>query len=193
MFCIKCGKGIEEESVFCEFCGTKQVKMESTKEIASTASEPVKESKVETAAKVSKEITNLELKKIADHLEFLGYEIEKLDTGEGREYIAARPATGYNYIFHEMTPDFILFQVSLRTEKKQDSGMGTAVNRINKALGLSRFYYDIGEEDGLVMLRIEAVYVGLYLKEKFARFQDRFEKEQEMVAQLEETKVFMND
>ena len=64
MFCTKCGKKIEEGSIFCEFCGTKQADIELTKDAESTASEPVKGSEVETVAEVPKEIINKEKSRV---------------------------------------------------------------------------------------------------------------------------------
>lgn len=192
MFCTKCGKKIEEGSIFCEFCGTEQVKVELAKETEPTVLEPVKELKNETLAEVPKEIINKELNKFADHLEFLGYEIEKLAL-DNIERVVARHTNKNNCVFFQMMPNLSLFQVNFTTEKKHNPIMDVAVNSINKELGLSRFYYDIGKEDNLVVFRIEAMYVGSYSKEEFALFQDRFEKEQGLIFQHESFKIFLDE
>lgn len=184
MFCEKCGKNIAEESVFCEFCGNKiGIKKEGKQEI--TAETPKKIDKKDAT------ILNKILKQIADHLEFLGYKIEKLEMSNNREIIAARHEIHNNYLFHEVLAGVTLFQVSLTTSKKKDKNMDEVVNIANKNFLISRFYFDV--EDDLVVLRIEAVYMGDYSKESFARFEEQFEKEQSQLIQFEEFKIFLNN
>ena len=191
MFCTQCGKKIEEGSIFCEFCGTKQADIELTKDAESTASEPVKGSEVETVAEVPKEIINKELKKFADHLGFLGYEIEKLEVGENKEWVLATHPTSNNAVFFEIIPGFILFQVNLNTGKKHEAKMDVAVNIINKELNLARFYYVL--EEGLAKLKIEAVYTGSYVKETFGQFHELFENDQKRAAQIEDFVIFLKE
>ncbi len=184
MFCEKCGKNIAEESVFCEFCGNKiGSKKEEKQEII--AETPKKIDKKEAA------ILNKTLKQIADHLEFLGYKIEKLEMPNDRELIAARHEIHNNYLFHEVLAGVTLFQVSLSTGKKKDKKMDEVVNIANKNFLISRFYFDV--EDDLVVLRIEAVYMGDYSKEAFARFEEQFKREQSQLIQFEEFKIFLNN
>lgn len=184
MFCTKCGKEIAADSVFCEFCGTKV-------EVKSAPSQESQPKKNDTPQKKqAEEITNKTLQQMASHLEFLGYEIERLEIGENKEWVAARHPQSNNYLFFELLPNFILFQVSLRTDKKSNSKMDEAINKMNKALAISRVYYEV-DEDKKVLLRIESVYSSDYQKERFARFRDTFESEQKMLSNLEEFQAFV--
>lgn len=192
MFCTNCGKQIVDDSVFCEHCGTK-----------TTVKEPVKvdteitEKEEDVSGKPSdetqgKEIQNIELKKMADHLEFHGYSIEKVDLGNGREWILARHDNIHNQVFLELTPGFVLFRASFSTNKKHSPKMDVSVNEANMHLDFAKLYYEIGEDD-LVTIKFEATYVGDYSKGPFARFQDIFHKEVDRLGQLEELKVFLDE
>jgi hypothetical protein len=105
MHCEKCKKKISEDSIFCEFCGHK-------------ISREIHVSKKKKKEDIIKEIT---LKHIANHLEFLGYEIEKLDSEGEREFIAARHAKENNLLYWQVYPNFILFKTGLKTSKASSS------------------------------------------------------------------------
>lgn len=191
MFCVNCGKQIADDSTFCEFCGAKLVKEEISKEVNALSSNPENDIKEGTQVEKTKEIKNKELKQMADHLEFLRYEIEKLDIEGELEWVAARHSVHNNYVFHEITPYFVLFQSGIKLEKEYTSAMAESINVINKVLNITKVYYEV--LDDFPVLRIEAVYVGEYSKEKFARFQDLYEKDQTSMTQLEDFKVFFKD
>lgn len=183
MFCEKCGKNIPDNSVFCEFCGSKVMQ----EEIASEKAAEV----LEKNPKSPKPIQNENLKQMANHLEFLGYQIEKLDTEGDREFIAARHSKDNNIVFWEMIPAFAMFKVSLTTKKKSSAKIDAFINNANKSLEISKLYYDI--DDNVLTLRFEAVYVGKYVKETFGQFHKIFENDQERGCSLNDfSKLFVD-
>jgi len=192
MFCTNCGKQIAEDSVFCEFCGAKLSKAEQKE-----TREVVEEQKIEVLKKEddsndNNKITNGELHQMAAHLEFLGYSTKKLDAGEGREWVIAKHPTNNTLLFFELLPSFVLFRASFSTGKKHSSEMDVAVNEANKNLNLAKFYYEV-EEDGLVSVKFESVYIGDYSKAAFARFHDFFDKEVRRLGQSEYFQSFLTD
>lgn len=134
------------------------------------------------------------LEQIVNHLEFLGYKIEKIDpTKEGEKIWGyARQSDRNTLAFLEMSPELILFKVSLVTKKQPSLEMDTFVNRFNMALNLSKFYYYV--EDNNVVVRFEAIYTGGYLKEAFGQFYNLFEREQARLLSFENaSKIFLNE
>lgn len=192
MFCTNCGKQIADDSAYCEFCGTKMSKAGQRE-----AKESLEEEKVETLKKKdspgdNEKISNAELQQMADHLEFLGYSTKKLDVGEEREWVVAKHPTNNSLVFFELLPNFILFRASFSTGKKHSSEMDVAVNEANKSLNLAKFYYEV-EDDGLVSVKFESIYIGDYSKGVFARFHDFFDREVGRLGQSEHFQAFMND
>lgn len=182
MFCEKCGKNIPDNSIFCEFCGNKIMQEEIvTEKIVKAPKENIKNLKV---------IQNENLKQITNHLEFLGYEVRKLDMEGDREFIFAKHAKNNNVIFWEMFPNFVMFKVSLTTEKKPSEKIDAFINNANKNLEISKLYYDI--DDAILTLRFEAIYVGAYVKETFGQFHELFENDQKRVCSLDDfSKLFV--
>jgi len=182
MFCEKCGKNIPDNSIFCEFCGNKIMQEEIvTEKIVKSSEGNNKNLKV---------IQNENLKQITNHLEFLGYEVRKLDIEGEREFIFAKHAKNNNVIFWEMFPNFVMFKVSLTTEKKASSKIDAFINNANKNLEISKFYYDI--DDNILTLRFEATYVGVYVKETFGQFHELFENDQKRACSLDDfSKLFV--
>lgn len=191
MFCPHCGKQVPVDSAFCEFCGAKIVS-EETGEAAMDVQKP-KDTKQEVEKRNdTSSIHDEKLKQIANHLEFLGYQIEREENDQHKEVITATHLTNNNFLFFEMLPDYVLFKAGLRVDKKPTQEMDVAINQINKALLISRVYYDT-DGKSLEILRIEASYQGKYIKEDFARFHEIFEKDQQLMTQVEEFKAFLKD
>lgn len=192
MFCTNCGKQIASDSVFCEHCGTKVTKVTEAKESAAPEEKSAEPTPSKAPAKEKDEkIQNKELREMAEHLEFHGYSIEKVDMENGREWILAKHEDIHNQVFLELFPGFVLFRASFYTKKKHSPQMDIAVNEANKHLNFAKFYYAV-DEDNYATVKFEATYVGDYSKGLFARFQDVFHKEVDMLYQLEEMKAFLN-
>lgn len=179
MFCEQCGKKISDDSLFCEFCGGK-IKQEERHETIKSVEKQ----------KSPKVIQNESLKQIANHLEFLGYEVKKLDIDGEREFIFAKHSKNNNIVFWEMFPGFTMFKVSLTTEKKPSAKIDAFINDTNKVLEISKLYYDIDEN--VLTLRFEAIYVGNYIKETFGQFYDIFTNDQQKGCSLNDfSKLFL--
>lgn len=181
MFCEKCGKNIADDSIFCEFCGHKN------KEEKTTPHKKEEKKKVDGLTSIKNET----LKQMANHLNFLGYEIEKLDLKDDKEFVVARHSKNNNIIFWEMFPNFVMFKVSLTTQKKSSAKVDAYMNEANKDLDFTKVYYDI--DKGVLTLGLEAVYIGEYVKQTFGQFYEIFEKDQQRFTLLDDfNKLFID-
>ena len=84
MICRNCSKNIDEDSKFCQFCGEKSEKAEDTK------------------------IEDVD-KQFIDHLEFLGYEVEKLEAQNSSQRYLAKHKNRSNLIFNPIKNTGISF------------------------------------------------------------------------------------
>lgn len=164
MYCKNCGKNIPDSSVFCEFCGNKIRKEDET----TKTDTKVPAEKIE----INKEIKNEKIKKMASHLEFLGYEIEKLETDENdkRDSIFAKHPNNLDFTLLEVFPDFVILRALMATKKKPSSEIDAFINDMNKVFVISKIYREV--EDEIVYLRVESIYTGAYIKDIFAKFMD---------------------
>jgi hypothetical protein len=130
---------------------------------------------------------NKKIDNIINHLEFLGYKIEKVTPEKegGKELIMALHDQKNNLLFWEMLPNFVLFRISLSSTKTHIPEMDDFVNRANKILNISKIYTEIGKNEDNVTLVFEMIYIGDYSKEIFSQFLDHFTKDQESLAQIE--------
>ncbi len=115
---------------------------------------------------------------IQNHLEFLGYKIERVSPqkeGE-KEFFQATNPNKFFFTYFEIFPNFVLFKISFNYKSKQSAEMDAAINVANLLMNINKVYYQT--PDGDVVLRFEATYVGDYVKEVFARFFDYFERDQ---------------
>lgn len=134
------------------------------------------------------------LEQIANHLEFLGYKIEKIEPKkEGdKELVIATHAKNNNMVIFEMLPSFIMFRVNLTSERKPSTEMDTFLNDANKKFDVAKVFYD--NEDDNAVLRFEAIYIGEYSKEIFGQFYDMFEKDQKRIVVLDNfSKIFLKE
>jgi|GEM_PF-1365888 len=183
MFCEKCGKKISDDSAFCEFCGQK-IECGEKKENLSLEKKKGQE-------KENDQIASDNLKQIANHLEFLGYEIEKLSSAGEREFIAARHAKDNNMVYWLVYPNFILFRTGLKTSKKPSPKMDDFINKVNKILEMSRVYYEMIDDN--LTIQFEAVFSGKYNKELFGQFLDFFKNDQTRTCSFEDfNKLFID-
>jgi len=164
MFCEKCGKKISDDSAFCEFCGQK-IECGEKKENLSLE-------KKKGQKKENDQIASDNLKQIANHLEFLGYEIHRneLTEKDKRESLFVNHPDNLNLTILEMLPNFIIFRTLMATEKKPSAKIDAFLNDMNKNFLISKIYREV--EDNKVYLRIESVYIGDYVKDIFGRFID---------------------
>lgn len=181
MFCEKCGKKISGDSIFCEFCGNRNKEEKIVKNTKKT------EKKMDEPAPIKNE----NLKQMANHLEFLGYEIERLDSEGERELIAARHAKENNIVYWQIYPNFILFRTGLKTSKSSSSEIDDFINKINKALEITKVYYEIIDDN--LTIQFEAIFNGKYDKEIFGQFIDFFKNDQVRMCSVEEfNKLFID-
>lgn len=164
MFCEKCEKNISEDSVFCEFCGNE------TKKEQKIAKDSIKAN--EAPMKDTSSIQNEKLKQMANHLEFLGYQIEKLEATkeDKRETVFAGHPNNLNFTLLEAYPGFIILRALMSTKKPPSPEIDAFLNDINKSFVISKIYREI--ENNIIYLRIESIYTGDYIKELFGRFMD---------------------
>jgi uncharacterized membrane protein YvbJ len=181
MFCEKCGKNIADDSIFCEFCGHKNKEEKSTPH--------KKEEKKKVGGLTS--IENETLKQMASHLEFFGYEIEKLNSESKMEIVAARHTKENNIVLWQIYPSFILFRTGLKTSKSPSSEIDDFINKINKILEITKVYYEMIDNE--LTIQFEAIFNGKYDKEIFGQFIDFFKNDQVKMCSVEEfNKLFID-
>ncbi len=146
MNCINCGNQLSNDAKFCNMCG-KPVEI---------IKSPIKPQ-------------NKTLEKICDHLQFLGFNVEIVSEKEGqKEYALARHAQKYNIAIMILTPNIILFKTNLITNRNSSPAADSFMNTANRTMACTKVYYDV--EEGKMILRFEAFYIGEYSKEIFSEF-----------------------
>jgi len=134
------------------------------------------------------------MEQIANHLEFLGYRIDKKVPGDKKPYFIAYHSTRNNLVVIQYEPNFIYFRTNLTSVKPPSSNMDAFVNKANHSFSVSRFYYDKNEKEKGTILRFSAMYIGEYSKEIFGKFIDMYKRDQDMVRGMENfTKTFLKD
>lgn len=175
MFCKNCGNNLKVNTSFCNKCG-KKIEETDLNVVGNTQQEFKKD---------DMSIINIKLKQVADHLEFLGYQVNKFETKEqtDKELMVATHLNNNNILFWEFLPNFVMFKISLTTGRKPSAKINQFINAANKKFNITRIYYDV--EDSLVVLRLEAVYIGSYSKEIFGQFYEFFNNDQKSLNLLE--------
>lgn len=152
MNCKNCNKNIEEDSKFCQFCGEK-IKI---------AEEP-------KAEDVEDEVIN--------HLEFLGYEIKKLDINGGSQQYSAihksRPNLFFNSISNIGISFVSFYSVDDEKIKKQRDVVLEVINRMNNQALFCSFSLTPDSKNFVC----GALYQGKYNKKQLADFMDIFEND----------------
>lgn len=120
-------------------------------------------------------------KKIADHLEFLGYTVDSNELEDGSKIFFANHAQKNNIVFAPGGGDggVVFFRVSLTANKKVSSDMIMYAHKASSDMNLSRVFVDKGEGAKEAILRLGATYVGDYTKKAFSTFYDLLEGDQQ--------------
>lgn len=164
--CHNCGKQIDANAKFCTHCGAK---IQAETPVVADVKASVKQ---EPQPKL-----NENLEKISDHLEFLGYKLEKIKAkdNDAKDCIIAIHNQKNNVFIIAISPTMSLFKIQLSTKKKHVPAMDTFVNDANKALVFAKVYTELDSESKDVILMLEAMYTGNYNKESFAEFFECFQ------------------
>ncbi len=154
MKCIKCDQRIDEDCKYCPSCGNK----------------------VEITDKPA--VVEVE-HEIFEHLEFLGYETNKLEVnaGNAQRYSAIHKGSKPNLLFNAITDigtSFVtLYNINEDKVKKNHKEALETVNRMNYQTLFCSF--SISPE--LNSFVCSALYLGKYSKKQFADFLDLFEND----------------
>lgn len=119
---------------------------------------------------------NENVEKICNHLEFLGYQLEKTKAKKANEkdFVLARHSQKNSVFILILSPNILLFKISLTTGKKHVPVMDAFINEANKVLIFAKMYYEIDKETQEVVVRLEALYTSDYKKEAFGEFFESF-------------------
>ena len=111
--------------------------------------------------------------KILNHLEFLGYTIEKNEkkNTDDRQWYACAHPIHYNISCWEMRPSCVMFRMSIRTDVGFQPKTFEYFNDANRRLTITKAFADKGDEEH-VLIRFEAIYTGGYEKTVFGTFMD---------------------
>jgi hypothetical protein len=168
IICKKCNNKIDGNSKFCTYCGANlesqkpfQIEEESNQE---------KPAKIIAQQEQPKLDDNLE--KICSHLEFLGYNLEKIKSKDNtlNDSVIAQHSQKNSVFILRVSPNIILFKISLSTNKKHVQAMDAFINEANKILVFSKIYTELDKNTKEVILRIEALYTSDYHKAAFGEF-----------------------
>lgn len=116
---------------------------------------------------------NNTFEKIINHLEFLGYDVEAVETakeGEKKYFLAKHPSKS-NYLFYEIGPNLLIFRARYTTTKEYSSAMDKFINKGNYTMNITKVTYEI-EENNTPTLIFESTYLGQYQKDLFGQFFD---------------------
>lgn len=178
MNCDKCQKEIDEDSKFCDHCGSK-----------------VEESQKENKTKDKEKALPQVLADVKNHIEFIGYEVEEVepeDSGVIRLY--ARHKSRSNLIISYLPSIEALIFVSnfkytrVESEIKKNNILKT-VNEINNNLAIITSF-SVGSDFDTVS--ISSWYPSDYSKKNFSDFLEIFENEISRLLANEEFQKLIN-
>lgn len=110
------------------------------------------------------------LEQMANHLEFLGYSVERTPAkadGE-KSLILAKHSQNPNVVAIEMQPGWTLFRSSFGINKPVSQAMDIAISELSRTTDVANPHYAV--EDGKVNLRFDSSYTGNYSKDVFGNF-----------------------
>lgn len=106
---------------------------------------------------------------IKNHLEFLGYKVEKPEVAEGAQAsLLAKHNTEPNFWVVEINPNVLILRASFSITKPVSPQLDEAMNTLSATTDVSNPCYVV--DDGQVTVRFDAPYTGEYSKEVFADF-----------------------
>lgn len=108
------------------------------------------------------------LTQISNHLNSLGYSLEDFTIGEKEGVIASR-STDNNITLFEISPNFVILEITLLSYKPITNEMKDFVNQANRVLSIAKAYW-FSSDDGNAALKLNAIYNGKYTKETFTVF-----------------------
>lgn len=123
------------------------------------------------------------LDRFTDHLEFLGYKIEKLDTSPKDDFYSALATHTKNNniaLIAQKNIDLILFQIRLNFDKRVTTIMYEYLDEVNGRVDLARAYID--EESSQLILQTH--WTSTYDKKLFGEFLAMFENDQKILVSL---------
>ena len=125
---------------------------------------------------------NTTLEEIANHLEFFGYSIEKIEREDDlNKFIYYASHEKYcNLRFLEVYKYFVCFQLGHWHDEQSTntSALAEVFNEFNRKGMLAKFYYTQDNDSSRVYVYTEAIYIGDYTKQSFALFYDRFKADE---------------
>lgn len=119
------------------------------------------------------------LKQVLSHLEFLGYELEKIpsENNDELECCMAIHPTLNNLLIIDSYPHFITFLIKLTCNKPMSIDMLKYINNVTPSLLISNASC-MEFENNQTILNFQATYIGEYSKELFGQFCNFLEEDQ---------------
>ena len=109
------------------------------------------------------------LEQIANHLEFLGFAIEKTPGKDDvKPMLVAKSDKEPTLVIIELSPGWTFFRSNFGINKAASTAMDTAINKLSGVSDVVNPHYVV--EDGKVTLRFDASYTGNYSKDVFGKF-----------------------
>jgi hypothetical protein len=134
------------------------------------------------------------LDKISNHLEFLGYEIERRKAEKGNDFLLAKHSRRNNIVVVDHSEWLTFFRIALNTTKDYSKEISDYVNEMNSTLTVSRVFFEKDNESSKVVIIFNAMYIGDYTKEIFGNFLDTLTSDTEVLFQSGESfeKIFLD-
>ena len=122
------------------------------------------------------------LDKIANHLGYFGYTIEKTEREGAPDSFNyyARHEVHNNLRFFEIYKNYVCFQICFWHDALNinTAALAEAFNEFNRKGILTKFYYTTDTDKSRVYVYTEATFIGDYTKQSFGLFYDRFKADE---------------
>jgi hypothetical protein len=147
------------------------------------------------AKKTATQTFSANMENMAQHLELLGYRIEKNNyvTTTGKPYFIAYHESDNNIVVIEYMSNFIILRTMLTTSKPLSADMKDFSNKANKSFTILRMYLNTDEDKKGTQMSFVAVYIGEYKKQIFGSFLNEYKSDINSIRAMEDyDKVFLN-